>query len=307
MRSDCTWGKEEVTFVDFLRNDSHTSEMKGFKKIRYTCEQAKQKQIPYAWIDTCCIDKSSSAELSEAINSMYKWYQLATVCYVYLEYVQVIFGETQEFCKSRWFKRGWTLQELLAPISIEFYGRSWAYLGSKMDLLQDLASASGVFETVLRRPSLLHTTSVAARMSWAADRETTRKEDRAYSLLGIFAVHMPLLYGEGGEKAFFRLQEQIIKTVDDESVIAWRQRNRSSLLADSPRCFKGMRDVMPMKIGLELSTKNTSHEPFSLTSRGLKIELPLIEQTGQGGPIYAVLSCCKLSAPDYYLALPLRR
>jgi hypothetical protein len=301
-----TWGREEVTFTDYLQNDSCKPEANGFKKIQYTCKQAKNNQIPFAWIDTCCIDKSSSAELSEAINSMYKWYQSATVCYVYLEDVEAITGDAQEFRNSRWFKRGWTLQELLAPESIEFYGRSWTYLGSKGDLLQHVASASGVFETVLRNPYMLRTTSVAARMSWASDRKTTRKEDRAYSLLGIFNVHMPLLYGEGGEKAFIRLQEEIIKTSDDESLIAWRQRGRSSLLADSPRCFKGMRDVVSLKIDPEVSTGNTPREPFSLTNRGLKIELPLVEQTDEREIIYGVLACCKLSAPDYYLALPLR-
>ncbi|KAI6002305.1 hypothetical protein F5J12DRAFT_906395 [Pisolithus orientalis] len=141
----------------------------------------------WLWIDTCCIDKRSSAELSEAINSMYRWYRNSQMCYVYL---------------NDWFSRGWTLQELVAPKEAEFFNKSWVSIGIKQDLTSLLEDITRIPEKSVR--------AVAHIMSWAADRKTTRVEDRAYSLLGLFGVNMPMLYGEGS-KAFQRLQLEIIR------------------------------------------------------------------------------------------------
>ncbi|OIW27820.1 hypothetical protein CONLIGDRAFT_551906, partial [Coniochaeta ligniaria NRRL 30616] len=171
--------------------------------------------LAYVWIDTICIDKSSSAELSEAINSMFKWYRNAAICYAYLSDVPQVRLEY-----SRWFTRGWTLQEMIAPQELRFYDANWDALGTKSDLLDRLCDITGVDTTALRGGNLRFF-SVARKMSWASRRQTTREEDIAYCLLGIFDISMPLLYGEGS-KAFIRLQEQIIKEYDDESLFAWR-------------------------------------------------------------------------------------
>ena len=192
-------------------------------KIRHACRIARENGYRYIWIDSCCIDKSSSSELSEAINSMYKWYGLAAVCYAYLADVPP--GEDHRveesaFRRSRWFQRGWTLQELVAPVTIEFLSQDWAPIGSKHTLVDLVENVTKIDERALLHVEPLDTFSVAQRLSWAADRKTTRVEDRAYSLLGIFNIQMPTLYGEGN-LAFRRLQEQILQRTPDQSLFAW--------------------------------------------------------------------------------------
>ena len=212
----------------------------GFAKIECARLQALQNNIAYLWADTICIDKTNHVEFSEAINSMYRYYADAQVCYAYLADVSIM----SDLPKSDWFTRGWTLQELLAPSTVEFYSRSWRHLGSKssVHVLPFLRKATGILE-----PSVLNTKfqpnewTIAERMSWASRRTTTRIEDQAYSLLGIFDVQMPLIYGEG-EKAFTRLQQQIMQTSDDHSIFAWNDRRFTrgsfcSLLAPSPMSF----------------------------------------------------------------------
>lgn len=173
-------------------------------------------------INRCCIDKTSSAELSEAINSMFRWYQNAQACYAYLADVSSDSGPSQEpseFSKSRWFTRGWTLQELIAPSNVVFYSRDWHILGTK-DQLADLLERITRIDCETLRGQDLQFVSVSKKMSWAAHRKTSRVEDIAYSLLGIFDVNMPLLYGEG-KKAFLRLQEEILKVSNDQTLFAW--------------------------------------------------------------------------------------
>ena len=192
-------------------------------KIWHACAVARKNGYDYIWIDSCCIDKSSSSELSEAINSMYKWYGLATVCYTYLADVPPgddHQAEGSAFRKSKWFTRGWTLQELIAPVSMEFLSQDWAPIGSKHALDTLVESVTKIDRKALLHLEPLDTFSIAKRLSWAATRETTRKEDRAYSLLGIFNINMPTLYGEG-DRAFRRLQEQIMQRVPDQSLFAW--------------------------------------------------------------------------------------
>lgn len=212
-----TWGADhdEVNLADLEKD---TNMIKGgFKKIHFCADQAAKDNLRYFWVDTCCIDKTSSAELTEAINSMVKWYRKATQCYVYLPDVST--GSLTSaslvrqdwypaFQQSRWFTRGWTLQELLAPTSVEFFSVEGERLGSKCTLVQELHSITGISAEALRGIPL-YQFSVDERMSWMARRQTKREEDMAYSLLGIFNVHMPLIYGEGRANALARLHKEI--------------------------------------------------------------------------------------------------
>ncbi|TFK82485.1 HET-domain-containing protein [Polyporus arcularius HHB13444] len=216
------------------------------EKIRRCCELAEKHGYKWVWIDTCCIDKTSSAELSEAINSMYRYYALAAICYGYLRDVDTVFFSHEDLKKQRdlpqpfsdpsyrqlwssiWFQRGWTLQELIAPRFFVFVSRTWEVIGTKADLAEFL-------ETKFRIPAAVHRLhaspsefSIAQRMSWFGLRQTARPEDEAYCLLGLFEIHMPPLYGEG-RNAFRRLQEEIMKQSVDTTLFAWR-----GVLTDSP-------------------------------------------------------------------------
>lgn len=248
-----TWGPEEVTFADF-HDETIRHNKAGFAKIKLTCEQARTEGIKYAWVDTCCINKESSAELSEAINSMFKWYRLAKVCYAYLEDFppQVEIADSSSLSCCRWFSRGWTLQELIAPGSLVFFvpnGWTWRAIGRKNELHLVLERITRIPRKILRQQKSIETISVAARMSWAVKRQTTREEDLAYCLMGIFNVNMPLLYGEGS-KAFIRLQEEILREVRDNTLFAWRSTEEAAvkapyrgLLACSPAEFADSADI----------------------------------------------------------------
>ena len=197
----------------------------GYWKIQRACEEAIKDGYNYLWADTCCIDKSSSVELSEAINSMFRWYKESEVCYAYLwdvtdeDDVQDVQDENSHFRASSWFLRGWTLQELIAPSRLSFFGQHWQYLGTKSSMRERLAQITGIDENTLGGAPLRNS-STAQKMFWASKRQTTRIEDTAYCLLGIFDIHMPLIYGEG-ERAFQRLQEEIIRRSTDHSIFAW--------------------------------------------------------------------------------------
>jgi hypothetical protein len=212
-----TWGpdNEEVNFKDLTKGPRKAKA--GYKKLRFCAEQATRDGLQYVWIDTCCIDKSSSAELSEAINSMFRWYRDSDKCYVYLSDVssadpagnnQLLEPAwTHHFRISRWFSRGWTLQELLAPSSIEFFSMEGTPLGDRTVLEQQIHQITGIPVQALQ--GSLSGFSIDERMSWAAKRQTKREEDAAYCLLGIFDIHLPLIYGEGRKKAFRRLYKDI--------------------------------------------------------------------------------------------------
>jgi hypothetical protein len=219
------WGSDEVTFKDLIDGTSK-NKAGGYSKIQFCGEQARRDGLEYFWVDTCCIDKSSSAELSEAINSMFRWYQKAARCYVYLSDVSTEERKASDapaecswesaFRASKWFTRGWTLQELLAPRSVDFYSREGKSLGSKRTLEQQIYEITRVPATALRENSLSQF-DVDERFSWANSRQTIRGEDKAYSLFGIFDVQMPLLYGEGEVKAFLRLREAIDRDLTGKS------------------------------------------------------------------------------------------
>jgi hypothetical protein len=217
------WGKdsEEVTFRDI--KDGTGKSKAGYDKIRFCARQAACDKLAYFWVDTCCIDKSSSLELQEAINSMFSWYKKADKCYIYLRDVPPArerhaserFSEhhwEHYFRRSEWFTRGWTLQELVAPgpESTEFFSREGERLGNKKDLERQIHDITGIPLAALRGTALSQF-GVEQRLSWAKGRQTTRGEDKAYSLFGIFDVQLPFLPGEGEEKALKRLQKEIDK------------------------------------------------------------------------------------------------
>lgn len=226
-----TWEQEEVTYEDM--RGPNAKKKAGYIKIQRCCQQAARDGYRWVWIDTCCIDKSSSAELSEAINSMYVWYKNAKTCYAYLADMDPVLAHSHpkltawqtatfpgSFKSSRWFTRGWTLQELIAPAEVEFYAKDWSRCGTKANLHFALSEITGIDEATLTGKRDLREVSVAKRMSWASKRVTTRTEDIAYCLIGIFGVNLPLLYGEG-DRAFVRLQEEIMRSSDDQSLFAW--------------------------------------------------------------------------------------
>ena len=212
-----TWKEEqEVTFAD-LRELSNVAGLKaqnkeGYQKLLFCAQQAKQDGLDYFWVDTCCIDKANNTELSKAINSMFRWYQNAKRCYVFLSDVEnnTLEGDGElVFRKSRWFNRGWTLQELLAPRSVEFFSKNGMRLGDKESLKHIIYEVTGIpFEALLG--SNLSEFDVAKRFSWAANRQTSEEEDEAYCLFGIFGVHLPLIYGEGKANALERLRNTAI-------------------------------------------------------------------------------------------------
>ncbi|KAI0023485.1 heterokaryon incompatibility protein-domain-containing protein [Xylariomycetidae sp. FL0641] len=217
-----TWSTDEVTYQEWKHSSPISlRSRRGYYKIFRCCEQAIRDGYSWVWVDTCCIDKSSSAELSEAINSMFRWYQQAAVCYAY-DVPDIVDDESFEaaFSCCRWLTRGWTLQELIAPKDVIFFSTNWKHLTTKKKAAKLLSSITRIDEPYLRGKPL-EDASVAKKMSWAAHRKTTRKEDVAYSLLGIFDINMPLIYGEG-EKAFKRLQEEILKAYPmDHTLFAW--------------------------------------------------------------------------------------
>jgi hypothetical protein len=247
------WGKQEVSFSEMTADLAALAQREGYQKIVRFCAKAKSEGHCYAWIDTCCIDKSSSAELSEAINSMFRWYREATVCYAYLDDVRSSENPADKlssFPHSRWFTRGWTLQELLAPHEVVFLSKDWREIGTKRSLRKTISSLTTIDEKTLVDCTWDHA-SVACKMSWASSRNTTRLEDKAYCLMGLFDVNMPIIYGEG-HKAFYRLQLEIMKSSEDQSIFAWAgedyRSNSHGLLAESPHDFKLSYDIVNCKM-----------------------------------------------------------
>ena len=263
------WEEREISYQTYRR--LRVKDGPAIRKILQFCEFAKTWQTPYqyVWIDTCCINKHNSTELFYSINSMYKWYRNAETCFVYLRDLpgkeEGRKGERREaFRTSGWFKRGWTLQELLAPSRVVFCDRKWEVYGCKTQLAKQIERLSGIAKPFLDGTHLPQQASVAMRMSWASKRQTTKPEDMAYCLLGLFDVNMPLMYGEG-IKAFIRLQEEIIKRSDDESIFAWRKNISSrGMLAPSPDAFSESGDIVNFKLPPE------QRMPYEMTNKGLR-------------------------------------
>jgi len=271
----------------------------GYQKILQSCKQAQTDGYEWLWVDTCCIDKRCSAELSEAINSMYQWYENAKVCYAYLHDVRASSFPTARDKEGypkfdgwpEWFSRGWTLQELIAPSNVQFFNKDWQSIGYKRTLAPTLQKITGIPEHILIHGLRGNRPCVAQIMSWAAYRTTTRVEDRAYSLMGLLDVNMPMLYGEG-KKAFHRLQLEIIRASNDQSIFAWgcsRIKVRTgSILADDPSDFWicGRMELMGHDEFIQYIRKNVPEEEeldsiedrlgtFPITNRGIHIWLLL--------------------------------
>lgn len=440
-----TWGDEEIMFDD-IRDPGQPLPLskRGFEKVKGSCFQASQDGYQYIWIDTCCIDKSSSAELSEAINSMFMWYHNAGRCYAYLADFDSSHSAEPEagFERSRWFTRGWTLQELIAPRDVCFYDCNWSFVGRRqaspskptddsensnerneisygydsynndggddgdddddgndgsdgennedgknnedgdsnenslptgndnteqnegnddvvnnndynnnddnisddninldninqdnIDLADRISSETGIHIDILRwyvgqqgefpleDPSAQFTTlkstpeealvralgycSVAQKMSWAARRQTTRPEDEAYSLLGLFGVNMPLLYGEG-RQAFFRLQQEILRFSNDQSILAFSHPENTSimrsglerrcpLLAVSPACFADSGEIELPEINAPVwpgASQGSQLTELSASQKVLETRLCLYPATRKKGKGYwGILDC----------------
>lgn len=282
-----TWGLEEVPFQKDLTSAKW---MQGFAKIERTCQLAKERNLQYAWVDTCCIDKSSSAELSEAINSMFRWYQEAAVCFAFLidASLELIKPEVSSYggCGAvmlehlrgcRYFERGWTLQELLAPKHVDFYDGDWKWMGSKdSEFLGPLSDVTGIDSIYLMEADSIWSATVGTRMRWASRRVTTRLEDTAYCLLGIFDINMPLIYGEG-EKAFIRLQEEICKQSNDMCLFAWTEQPDNPLSYSSFRKYRGIFACHPCEFtdfkepSQQYFGYNFSGE-FAVTNKGIRFD-----------------------------------
>jgi len=316
------WGKE-VSYDEMVQLPKMVAEDRyevraraGYQKIVHSCKQAEKDGFDWLWVDTCCIDKRSSAELSEAINSMYRWYKNSKRCYAYLHDVEQAwfptFRNTSKFHGStgwpEWFSRGWTLQELIAPKDVRFFNKDWEHIGDKKGLATALNEITRVPEHILKNGIPPKRPSVAQIMSWAADRETTRVEDRAYSLLGLIGVHMPMLYGEGNH-AFQRLQLEIIRMSNDQSIFAWDPHGRihrsGSVLADDPSFFRDCHDIIKMdpdnfihgrtlEGDLHTMTNEERFGTFPVTNRGIQIWLPLAPYREPRSVFKATLACRKI-------------
>ena len=299
--------EDELVFAD-VENVASTAHKPGWAKVNQARDQAQRDGLAWIWIDTCCIDKRSSAELSEAINSMFRWYGAATRCYVHLADLPAnsIVATTdkrdavtiQTLTGCRWFHRSWTLQEMIAPLpsSITFFDSVWTAVGSMLTLAKTVSQITGVSENVLSRGR--HSTarlsigacSVAQRLSWAATRKSSRKEDAAYSLFGLFDISLSIRYGEG-DRAFVRLQEAIMRANPyDYSIFAWTRvhgsRSESRLLAPSPERFKDCRNMST------LEDKHT--RPFMVVAHGVIMEVPILTVSKtMGHTVMAVLPCRK--------------
>lgn len=324
------WGHGEVTFETVTKQ--RNLQAAGWNKVRRCCSLVREIGFAWIWIDTCCINKSSSVELSEAINSMYNWYRNAKLCFVHLNDVCCLPEEVQlyqdlvkakvhddnprhcsvqtsaQLRRSMWFTRGWTLQELIAPHLVIFVDSAWRMFGSRMtlnDLVSNITGIAHPNNIVIQRES------IATKMSWAGRRTCTRSEDMAYSLMGLFEVNMPLLYGEGGPRAFRRLQLEILQKSDDETIFAWSSNSASDLhgfsspLAASPSCFIHSSNIHPFKSIIPRPS-------YAVTNTGLLIKTVLLQGCDPPGNeetnrLYFLPLHCHRDGETLPLALRLRR
>ncbi|THU97123.1 HET-domain-containing protein, partial [Dendrothele bispora CBS 962.96] len=307
-----TWGEGEVTFQD-IQDIEVAKKKDGYAKIEGACRYARKYHFEWIWIDSCCINKESSAELSEAINSMYQYYEDSRICYVYLADIDASRGEDPRSPKSalegsKWFKRGWTLQELLAPSYVVLLDKDWKEIGTRWNLRDVISMITSIPVQVFEGGDI-YKFSIAQRMSWAAFRETTRPEDKAYCLMGIFGVNMPPIYGEGDRKAFMRLQQEIIKISDDRSIFAWvapaEEDGPRGLFARSASEFRMSGDVVKTVSDNSQSRSNmNSDRSYSFANNGLHIQLPLEPNPTHNSPdVYLAFLDCQSQLDKQYLSV----
>ncbi|KIK99527.1 hypothetical protein PAXRUDRAFT_30473 [Paxillus rubicundulus Ve08.2h10] len=296
------WGIGEPSFYEMSNKRCGGQVMPtgpGFEKLLQFCEKARTDYgCAYVWSDTCCINKESSTDLEEAIRSMYRWYADADICIVYLARSSSV----DDFTMEPWFARGWTLQELLAPKKMRFYGKEWTPIfpsanagregaleeydlsGEHPDLSNDkenelllgaLAEVTGIPVFDLRdfRPGC---NRVFQKMIWTSKRRTTRIEDVAYSLLGIFDVTMPIAYGEGN-RAFYRLMEVIAQRCDEPGFFAWAgpHSRYSNVFPLSPASY-GRLDSQMVSTLARADLFACGDLAFVITKSGLSVTLLLL-------------------------------
>ena len=268
---------DDMAKFEDIRHSSAWKKAESAAKIVAACQKVLELEFVYLWVDIVCIKQDNPMELSTAINSMYRLYHHAGVCIVYLYDYPT--SEVQTFSQSDWFTRGWTLQELVAPEVVRFFDKHWGYMGEIGDLAAELTHRTGIHKMFLASTMPVSYASISERMSWMAGRKTTVPEDIAYCMLGLFDVNMPLLYGEGKERAFLRLQEEIMRYSSDHSLFVWEAESRgpmetnpscsTGLLAPSPECFRSAGDY-------RRSSDQGNSRPYQMTNKGIAIDLPLV-------------------------------
>ncbi|KAK2684021.1 Heterokaryon incompatibility [Fusarium oxysporum f. sp. vasinfectum] len=319
-----TWisSKDEVTYQDMktrtgdIKNGVY--KQKGWSKLKNYCDRASKDGWEWAWMDTCCIDKTNPADTQEAINAMFRWYQNAGVCYAHLGDVSVSKANDivplpedrnldtstdsllranlkDVFIGAKWFTRGWTLQELLAPHYLIFVDHDWRHIGTRESWALEIEKASNIEARHLNafNPTDFTSCSTAMRFSWASGRETTVEEDESYSLLGLFGISLPLIYGEGGRQAFNRLQRQLIHVYHDDSVFAWKSSQPDpkpgwGILARSVKDFWDASKVTAGQYG----------NAYSMTNRGLEITSKYWRQRSNPDGAIVRFNCSIGSASD---------
>ena len=301
------WGTEsdEVPFTDINDPSRAQSKSMGYKKVLGACSQALDDGIAYVWLDTCCIDKRNQKELTSAINSMYGWYQESEVCYVYLHDVSDISGLTG----SEWFLRGWTLQELIAPRVLKFFAKDWTLLGTREELrlIHRITECTGIHPEILLSGITPYDVSIAQRMHWAARRTTTEEEDRAYSLLGLFDIQLPAIYGIK-QKAFKKLQHEIVSSSSDKSLFAWKPilngavdfnspSGITGLLADSPSQYLNVYEIPCEQFYHPFEPNRLARwECFSLKNGAVCVTLPI--RQAEDPSVREALLCCSFDSPQ---------
>ncbi|KAK4206419.1 heterokaryon incompatibility protein-domain-containing protein, partial [Rhypophila decipiens] len=295
-----TWGEEEVAFKDFADDEARAC-LQGWTEVVNCCQLAAADGWEWVWIDTCCSD---SAELSEVINSMFRFYEEAHICYAYLADVPLrtrlltdsdsdsdeeaevtLYPWALEVENSRYFKRGWTLQELLAPSYLVFLDQEWGRIGTREEFAAEIYRATAIHP---RHLVGFRNCSVAVKLSWAAYRKTTRAEDRAYSMLGLLGINMPLLYGEG-KKAVIRLQQELIRSYNDEIILAWG----SNYGSDESGTLAPSLDDFSYCSALQTAVFDQDRQGFTLSNVGLVLNAEVFQDLESGNsPKFSInLNC----------------
>ncbi|KAL0958451.1 hypothetical protein HGRIS_000593 [Hohenbuehelia grisea] len=304
------WGESELRYDD-MNNSGAKAKIQACHKIKCFIARAKEYDCRYAWFDTACINKNSSSELEESIRSMFTWYRNAEVCIVHLEETETTLKIS--FGSDAWFDRGWTLQELLAPRRLKFYNRRWLPLqNARFDIVRQDHSAQieddeeeeplpnniaigddlkfrisyitgiNISELLRFRPGVDKSPVV---MNWAASRRTTRPEDIAYCLLGLLDVSLSIAYGEGRDRAFYRLQVECIQRSTTRNLLAWHGARASlqhSMVTSDPAAFEDTAQTSHriMAAPLFKHTSNPAVDPsITFTNYGLRIALSTYEVT----------------------------
>lgn len=282
------WGQCEVTYQDLQRPDFaplDDAQNLSWSKICNSRNTARHLGFSHIWIDSCCIDQKSSAELSESINSMYSWYENAGLCIAYLMDDD---GTESSFEKSVWWTRGWTLQELIAPKELLFYSSDWKPRHTRFQKASLIEKMTGISSVILEKPSrkALRELSVATKLSWATRRETAKEEDQAYSLLGLFEIHMATLYGEGRHNALWRLQMEIYHRTSDHTLFAWDRYTASQLvsniLASQLKDFEDLKllhKTTYQDLGLDVNQATRVTHAYSASSHGLCVQFLYIPKS----------------------------